>query len=199
MKSVPHVLGANNSPIIGVFQSCSNKNKVTTSDLKKKQTDSLLLRKYQQKDASDSSYIDSNTEVKQEQSSSFAHWFKCFLDNQITNMTKLVIRIKSNLLVNKFVAKLLDYKFRNGISVLRFKNGDNVITRCLLMDMESVSKLIASSNKRFFGINCHINDNLKFILFKFCNRKFQFSHSHSNIYVPSAPPKDDYYYVKAWH
>ena len=36
-------------PIIGVFQSCSNKNKVTTSDLEKKQADSLLLRKYQQK------------------------------------------------------------------------------------------------------------------------------------------------------
>lgn len=49
-------------PIIGVFQSCSNKNKVTTSDLEKKQADSLLLRKYQQKDASDSSYIDSNSE-----------------------------------------------------------------------------------------------------------------------------------------
>lgn len=107
-------------------------------------------------------------------------------------MAKLLIRIKANLLVNEFIAKLLDHKFRNIITILRFKNYDYIITRCLLMDVESVSKLIASSNKRFFGINCHINDNLKFIIFKFCNRKFQFSHSHSNIYVPSAPPKDDY-------
>ena len=49
-------------PIIGIFQSCSNKNKVTTSDLEESQADTLLLRKCQQKSSSDSSYLENNTE-----------------------------------------------------------------------------------------------------------------------------------------
>ena len=91
-------------------------------------------------------------------------------------MAKLLIHIKANLLVYKFIAKLLDYNFRNGISIHSFKNDDYIITRCLLMYKESVCKLIASSNKRFFGIKSHINDNLKSILFKFGHRELQFGH-----------------------
>ena len=49
-------------PIIGLFQSCSNKNNVTTSDLEKDKTDTLLLRKSQPKNTNDSSYLDNNTE-----------------------------------------------------------------------------------------------------------------------------------------
>ena len=48
--------------IISIFQSCSNKKKVTTSDLEKSHADTLLLRKSQSKDATDSSYLDNNTE-----------------------------------------------------------------------------------------------------------------------------------------
>ena len=67
-------------------------------------------------------------------------------------MAKLLIRIKANLLVNEFIAKLLDHKFQNIITILRFKYNYNIIARCLLMDIKSVCKLIASSNKRFFGV-----------------------------------------------
>ena len=67
-------------------------------------------------------------------------------------MTKLQIRIMTNLLVNEFVAKLLDHKFRNIITILRFKYNYNIIARCLLMDIKSLCKLIASSNKGSFGV-----------------------------------------------
>lgn len=49
-------------PIIGIFQSCSNKKKVTTSDLEKSQADSLLLRKNQLKHEKDNSFLDNSTE-----------------------------------------------------------------------------------------------------------------------------------------
>ena len=112
----------------------------------------------------------------QKLSSSFAHWFKSFLDNQITNMAKLLIRIKANLLVYEFIAKLVDYHIRNVISILCLKNSNNFVTRRLLVDIKSVCELIASSNKRFFGVNSHINNNLKSILIKFGHREFQFGH-----------------------
>ncbi len=50
-------------PLIGILQSCSNKNKVTTSDLEKCQADTLLLRKSQPKDTNDSAYLDNNTDT----------------------------------------------------------------------------------------------------------------------------------------
>ena len=49
-------------PFIGIFQSCSNKNKATTSDLGKRKTDTLLLRKSEPRNTADSSYIDTNME-----------------------------------------------------------------------------------------------------------------------------------------
>ena len=58
MKRIVFVL----LPIIGIFQSCINKNKVTTSDLEKSKTDTLLLRKCQPKNTNDSSNLDSNSE-----------------------------------------------------------------------------------------------------------------------------------------
>ena len=67
-------------------------------------------------------------------------------------MAKLLIRVKANLLVNEFVAKLLDYNIRNSIAILRLKNNDNIIARCLLVNIESVCELIASSDKRFFCV-----------------------------------------------
>ena len=67
-------------------------------------------------------------------------------------MSKLLIRVKTNLLVYEFITKLLDHDFRNSIGILRFKYNANIIARCMLMDIISVSKLIASSNKCFFGV-----------------------------------------------
>ena len=40
---------------------------------------------------------------------SFANWLKRFLDYQITYMTKLLIRVITNLLVNKLITELFDY------------------------------------------------------------------------------------------
>ncbi len=114
-------------------------------------------------------------------------------------MAKLQIRIVTNLLVNEFIAELLDSFLRNSITFFRFKHNTHRISFCLLMNKESICKLIASSNNCFFGIQRHIYNNLKFVIVNFGNRKFQFSHSHSNIRVPSAPPKDYYYYAEAWH
>ena len=51
-------------------------------------------------------------------------------------MAKLLIRIKANLLVNEFIAKLLDHKFRNIITILRFKYNYNIIAGYLLMDIK---------------------------------------------------------------
>ena len=67
-------------------------------------------------------------------------------------MPKLQIRVEANLLIYEFITKLLDHDFRNSIAILRFKYNDNIIARCLLVDIISVSKLIASSNKCFFGV-----------------------------------------------
>ena len=67
-------------------------------------------------------------------------------------MAKLLIRIKANLLVYEFITKLLDYYIRYVISILRLKSNYNIVLRCLLMNIEAVCKLIASSNKRFFGV-----------------------------------------------
>lgn len=114
-------------------------------------------------------------------------------------MAKLQIRIVTNLLVNEFIAELLDSFLRNSISILRFKHYTHRISFCLLMNKKSICKLITSCNNCFFGIQRHINNNLKFVIVNFGNRKFQFSHSHSNIRVPSAPSMDDYYYAEAWH
>ena len=114
-------------------------------------------------------------------------------------MAKLQIRIVTNLLVNEFIAELLDSFLRNSMTFLRFKHNTHRISFRLLMNKESVSKLIASRDNCFFGIQCHIYNNLKLVIVEFSNRKIQFSHSHSNIRVPSAPPKDDYYYAEAWH
>lgn len=91
-------------------------------------------------------------------------------------MPKLLIRIKANLLVYEFIAKLLDCYVRYVRPILCLKSDDNIVPRCLLVDIVSVSELIASSNKRFFSISSHINDNLKFVLIKFGHRKFQFGH-----------------------
>ena len=91
-------------------------------------------------------------------------------------MAKLLIRIKAKLLVNEFIAKLLDCYIRYDRSILCLKDDDNIVPRSLLVDIISVCELIASSNKRFFGINSHINDNLKFVHIKFGHRKFQFGH-----------------------
>ena len=114
-------------------------------------------------------------------------------------MAKLQIRIVTNLMVNEFIAELLDSFLRNSITVLRFKHNTHRISFCLLMNKESICKLIASSNNCFFGIQRHIYNNLKLVILKFGNGKYQCTHSYSNIHVPSAPPKDDYYYAKAWH
>ena len=40
--------------------------------------------------------------------SSFCYRLKRFLNNQITNMTKLLIRVITKLLVNKLIAELFD-------------------------------------------------------------------------------------------
>ena len=82
-------------------------------------------------------------------------------------MSKLLIRIKANLLVYKFIAKQFDNFFHNNIAIFRLKHNNDCISICLLMNIESVSKLIASCNEGFFCIQFHINNNLKFILFKF--------------------------------
>ena len=115
-------------------------------------------------------------------------------------MAELLIRIKANLLVYEFIAKLLDYYIRYFITILCLKNSDNIVIRFLLVNIESVCKLIASSNKRFFGINSHINDNLKFILIKLGYREFQFGHI---LYftAPLAAPSRNFHslYVEAWH
>lgn len=49
-------------PIIGITQSCSNKDKIMASDLEKRQADTLLLRKSQPKNSNDSAYLDNNPE-----------------------------------------------------------------------------------------------------------------------------------------
>lgn len=67
-------------------------------------------------------------------------------------MTKLLIRVITNLLVNKLIAELFDNGFGNSIPFFRFEDYDDVISRCLLMDIESVSKLVASSDERFISI-----------------------------------------------
>ena len=85
-------------------------------------------------------------------SSSFCHRSKGFFNNQITYMTKLLICVITNLLVNKLIAELLDNFSSNRNAIFRFKHHFHRITLRLLMNKESVSKLIASSDKCFFGI-----------------------------------------------
>ncbi len=86
-------------------------------------------------------------------------------------MTKLQIRIVTNLLVYEFIAELLDSFLRNSITFLRFKHNTHRISFCLLMNKESICKLIASSNNCFFGIQRQVYNNLKFVIFKLGNGK----------------------------
>lgn len=86
-------------------------------------------------------------------------------------MAKLQIRIVTNLLVNEFIAELLDSFLRNSISILRFKHYTHRISFCLLMNKKSICKLIASSNNCFFGIQRQVYNNLKFVIFKLGNGK----------------------------
>ena len=67
-------------------------------------------------------------------------------------MAKLLIRIKANLLVNEFIAELLNSFFRNRVAILCFKHHKNVFSICLLMNIEAVGKLIASSSKGLFCV-----------------------------------------------
>ena len=39
---------------------------------------------------------------------SFVYWFKCFFNNQISDMAKLRFYLSTNLLINKIIAKLLE-------------------------------------------------------------------------------------------
>ena len=67
-------------------------------------------------------------------------------------MPKLLIRIITNLLVNKLITKLFDVFLRNNITVFRFKNDVYMIIICLLVDIKAVSKLVSGGNYRFFGV-----------------------------------------------
>ena len=67
-------------------------------------------------------------------------------------MAKLLIRVVANLLVNQLIAELLDGGLGNNVSFFRFEDNDDVISRCLLMDIESISKLVASRDERFFSV-----------------------------------------------
>ena len=109
---------------------------------------------------------------------SFCYGFKCFLDYQITDMPKLLIRIITDLLIYKFVAELFNNLIINHIAFLRFEYHNYIIALRLLMNEETVCKFIASSDNDFFCIQCYINNDLKPFVLKFCNRKFKFSHSH---------------------
>ncbi len=91
-------------------------------------------------------------------------------------MAKLQIRIVTNLLVNEFIAELLDSFLRNSITFFRFKHNTHRISFCLLMNKVLISKFIASCNNCFFSIQRHIYNNLKFVIIKFGNREYKFCH-----------------------
>ena len=81
------------------------------------------------------------------------------MNNHITNMSELCIRVIPNLLVNQFITELFRHIIRYFASIFRFKNNSyKCLIACisLLMDIKQMGKLIDSCCYNLFGIQASI-------------------------------------------